>query len=183
VGLLGTSKPAPKDEAAIAEAYRRYGHALHRRVLGLVGNPEDARELVQEVFCQFWRRREFFEGKSSMFTYLYRIATNLAIDRLRRKRTAGAQVELDETGHAAPAGAPDRSVAAAMELAELTCGLDDETLTIAVMANVDGLTQDEIAEALQLSRRTVGKRLKRFESHTRTRADIVHSRAPRIATE
>ena len=49
-------------------------------------------------------------------------------------------------------------------------GLDDETLAVAVMSHVDGLTQDEIAAALSLSRRTIGKRLKRFMEHTRARA-------------
>ena len=41
------------DEAAIAALYERYGHALFRRCLTLVSNPEDARELTQEVFLQF----------------------------------------------------------------------------------------------------------------------------------
>src|SRR5439155_1668838 len=102
------------------------------------------------------------------FTYLYRIATNLSIDRLRRRRTAGVQVPFDGAGVRAqgdPAGRPD----ALSELARLTEGLDEETLTVAVMSHVDGLTQEEIAAALDLSRRTVGKRLKRFLKHTRGR--------------
>ena len=162
--------PAAIDEAAIAAAYERHGHALFRRCLGLVGNEDDARELLQEVFCQFWRGREKFEGRSSTFTYLYRIATNLSIDKLRRRKTAGHQQELDEGRSASPNGTPERRTAAVTELAELTDGLDEETVMIAVMSHVDGLTQDEIAEALSLSRRTIGKRLKNFMAHTRKRA-------------
>ena len=163
-------------EAEIAELYARHGHALYRRCLTLVGSEEDARELLQEVFCQFWRGRERFEGRSAAFTYLYRIATNLSIDRLRRRRTAGHQEELDERrGDGLPTrgdapGSPERRTAAAAELAELTAGLDDETLAVAVMSHIDGMTQDEIAAALGLSRRTIGKRLKRFIEHTRARA-------------
>lgn len=157
----------------IAELYRRYGHALYRRALSLVGNAEDAREIMQEVFCQFVRGQARFAGRSSPFTYLYRIATNLAIDALRRRSTRGETVMIEE--RQVQAEGRDRSpvsIAAASTLAELTAGLDSETVTIAVLAHVDGLTQDEIATALDLSRRTVGKRLKRFLEHTRARADL-----------
>lgn len=164
------SSAGPIDEAVIAAAYERYGHALYRRCLRLVGNEQDARELLQECFYQFWRRRDRFEGKSSMFTYLYRIATNLAIDRLRRRSTAGHQQELEEAKRPSANGGPERQTIASAELAALTEGLDEETVTIAVMSHVDGLTQDEIAETLGLSRRTIGKRLKRFLTHTRGRA-------------
>ncbi len=160
------------DEAAVAKLYQRYGHALFRRCLTLLGSKDDANELLQEVFCQFFRDRGRFEGRSAPFTYLYRIATNLSIDRLRRRRTAGVQVPGDE-GHNLPVReGSERALAAVEELAVLTEGLDEETLTVAVMSHVDGLTQDEIAAALDLSRRTIGKRLARFLAHTRARAGL-----------
>jgi DNA-directed RNA polymerase specialized sigma24 family protein len=52
----------------------------------------------------------------------------------------------------------------------LTRGLSDEELTVAVLHHFDGYTQDGIAAALDLSRRTVGKILARFEDHIRKRA-------------
>lgn len=159
------------DEAAIADLYQRYGHALFRRCRQLVSNEDDARELTQEVFFQFWKGRARFEERSSPFTYLYRIATNLSIDKLRRRKTAGVQVEVDRADVAQNGSkSPDRRVLAAQELAELTQGLDEEILTVAVMSHVDGLTQEEIGQALDLSRRTIGKRLKKFINHTRKRA-------------
>lgn len=63
-------------------------------------------------------------------------------------------------------GQPDARMLAASELAALTAGLDDELVTIAVMSMVDGLTQQEIAENLGLSRRTIVKRLKSFKKAT-----------------
>jgi RNA polymerase sigma-70 factor, ECF subfamily len=169
--------PIERDE--VAELYERYGHAIYRRCLTLLGGEPDARELVQETFYQFWKGRDRFEGRSSAFTYLYRIATNLSIDRLRRRTTAGDQVELDETRKASAIGGPDRHAAAMAELAELVKGLDEETLTIAVMAHVDEMTQDEIAESLDLSRRTIGKKLKRFLEHARERAAALGLTPPR----
>jgi RNA polymerase sigma-70 factor, ECF subfamily len=160
------------DEAGVSELYRRYGHALYRRCFTLVRNEADARELLQEVFCQFFKNRGRFLGQSSPFTYLYRIATNLSIDRLRRRTTAGDQRSFEETRGAGATEGPDKVAHAAEELLRLTEGLDEETLTVAVMSHVDGLTQDEIAAALDLSRRTIGKRLARFLAHTRDRAGL-----------
>src|SRR5690242_19485327 len=53
------------DEAAVAELYTRYGHALYRRCLTLLRNEADAHELLQEVFCQFFKNRGRFLGQSS----------------------------------------------------------------------------------------------------------------------
>ncbi len=171
-------------EAQVAELYTRYGHAIFVRCLKLVGNEDEARDLTQETFFQFFRSRGRFEGRSSAFTFLYRIATNVSVDRLRRRKTAGDQLStsvLAETPGSAVAREAERKMALERDpatfdtlgtLARLTSGLDDETLTIAVMSHVDGLTQDEIAEALDLSRRTIGKKLKRFLQHTRERAGI-----------
>ena len=50
------------------------------------------------------------------------------------------------------------------------CGLSEEELTVAVLHHLDGYTQDGIAESLDLSRRTVGKILQRFEEHVKKRA-------------
>ena len=66
--------------------------------------------------------------------------------------------------------AADR-ITAASELAVLLEGLDEEVVTIAVMSHVDGLTQDEIAESIGLSRRTIVKRLQKFKEHAKRRGE------------
>lgn len=161
-------------QADVARLYERYGHALYHRCLRLVGNEDEARELLQEAFCQLWRDRARFEGRSSLFTYLYRIATNLSIDRLRRRTTAGTHYPFDETRDRGAASAgPEETVMVLGELAALTEGMDSETLAIGVLSHVDGFTQEEIADALDLSRRTIGKRLKRFTAFTEKRRTIL----------
>jgi len=160
-------------ETEIAALYQKYGHALFKRCLRLVGNQEDARELMQECFCQFYAGRERFKGESSPFTFLYRIATNLSIDRLRRRTTAGVKVALEDAPALRdPGRAQSDQVQTIQELAMLTEGMDEETLTIAVMSHVDGMTQDEIAEALDLSRKTIGKKLQRFSDVAQSRAGV-----------
>ena len=154
------------DRKQVSELYERYGHALYRRCLGLIGNEEEARELLQETFCQFWRDRSKFEGRSSVFTYLYRIATNLSIDRLRRRSTAGIHYEYDELRDSSPSGEGAEGMVMALdELAALTQGLEPDALTVGVLIYVDGYTQEEVSQSLDVSRRTVGKRLKKFRKH------------------
>ncbi len=158
---------SPHDD--IAALYQRYGHALFRRAQKLLNNAAEAEEVMQETFAQYWAARDRFDGRSSLFTYLYRITTNLAIDRVRRRRTAGVQVDASEWEPVDHAASPEARAAAIETLAVLTRGLEEETLMIAVMAHVDGMTQEEIAEATGLSRRTIGTRLEDFLVHTRKR--------------
>lgn len=160
-------------ESDIAALYVQYGHAIYKRCLRLVSSPDDARELMQETFFQFFSGRERFLGKSSPFTFLYRIATNLSIDKLRRRTTAGPRTNLDDEPTLKSEGkSPEQRTQALEEIKVLTEGLDEETLTIAVMSHVDGLTQEEIAETLGLSRKTIGKKLQRFMDVTRDRAGV-----------
>ena len=155
-------------KAEIALAYARYGQPLFKRARSLLGNDEDAHEIVQEIFCIFWRDRKKFRGESSVFTFLYRMTTNRSIDLIRRRARRGTPAILDEQ----KVGGPGKSSVDTLdELAFLTEGLDEETLTVAVLAHVDGLTQDEIAESIGRSRRTIGKKLKAFVAHTQKRKE------------
>ena len=177
---MGTCPPAhimtalpslTADEHEIATLYTRYGPALFRRCLSLIHDEQDAHELVQEAFCQFLSARSRFRGQSSAFTFIYRIATNISIDRLRRAKARGQVLPLEQVVE--PSGSKDGDEPrrmAADELAMLTAGLDEDVVAIAVLHHVDGMTQDEIAEALDLSRRTVGKRLKLFSAHAQASA-------------
>jgi DNA-directed RNA polymerase specialized sigma24 family protein len=102
------------------------------------------------------------------FAVLYRIATNASIDRLRRRKTA-SEDELHAESYAGTGDEP-RRIDSLHDLAVLTKGLSEEELTVAVLHHLDGYTQEGIAASLDLSRRTVGKILGRFEEHVKKRA-------------
>jgi RNA polymerase sigma-70 factor (ECF subfamily) len=152
----------------VAELYRRHAPALHRRCASIVNNPDDARDLVQETFARYLAAKGRLDG-ASPFAVLYRIATNASIDRLRRKKTR-SEDELDASAHVGDLGSEPRRIDDAHDLAVLTKGLSEEELTVAVLHHLDGYTQDGIAASLDLSRRTVGKILNRFEDHVKKRA-------------
>lgn len=161
------------DDAELTELYKRHAPALHRRCLSIVGNRDEARDLVQEAFARYLSVRDSWRDRASPFAVLYRIATNAAIDRLRRRQTAtAAEDALAAPAHGGETQRPDRPdrFDHLHDLAVLTRGLSEEELTVAVLHHFDGYTQDGIAAALDLSRRTVGKILARFEDHIRKRA-------------
>ena len=157
------------DDGEVAELYKRHAPALHRRCTSIVGNPDDARDLVQETFARYIAARASWRDRAAPFTVLYRIATNASIDRLRRRKTA-SEDELDADSHRGDLGGEPGRIDNRHDLAILTRGLSEEELTVAVLHHLDGYTQDGIAASLDLSRRTVGKILARFEDHVRKRA-------------
>jgi len=160
---------------SVADLYRRHAPALQRRCTSIVGNPDDARDLVQETFARYLAAGERF-ADATPFAVLYRIATNAAIDRLRRKKTASEdELPTDAavsplTGAGGDASNTARRVDALHDLVFLSRGLSEDEVTVAVLHHLDGYTQDGIAESLDLSRRTVGKMLAKFEDHLKKRA-------------
>jgi RNA polymerase sigma-70 factor (ECF subfamily) len=67
-----------------AEQVEKYRHELRVHCYRMLGSYDDAEEMVQETFLRAWRRRHDFEGRSSLRSWLYRIATNACIDDVRR---------------------------------------------------------------------------------------------------
>jgi len=98
--------------------------ATHRSVYGLVlrivGNPDDASEVTQDVYLRAWRGLRNFRGDSELSTWLYRIAANTAFSHVRRRARAGVPTDpenmpdvpaADETEHQADADLMDRALA------------------------------------------------------------------------
>jgi RNA polymerase sigma-70 factor (ECF subfamily) len=84
--LLLVQRCAQDEPAAMREIVRRYQPRLFRYLSPLLGTQEDAEEAVLDVFLRVWRDADRFERRSSFSTWIYRIATNIAYDRLRRRK-------------------------------------------------------------------------------------------------
>jgi RNA polymerase sigma-70 factor (ECF subfamily) len=75
-----------RDEQAFEALFERYGAPIHRHLARYVRHAAAAQDLVQEVFLRVWTRAEQWDGRGSFKGWLYRIATNLALNHLRSVR-------------------------------------------------------------------------------------------------
>jgi RNA polymerase sigma-70 factor (ECF subfamily) len=157
-------------------AFRRLVERHQRRAfvlaLGLVRDENDARELVQEAFLRVYRGLASFEGSSSFFTWLYRIVTNLAIDLMRKPGRQNAELADDagaddESGELPLVsridGADPLDVMRRREIAtRIQAALDalpPYHRGVILMREVDGLSYDEMAQAMGVSKGTIMSRL------------------------
>ena len=83
--------------AAFGELIRRYQDRLYNTVLRLVGNNEDALDVIQETFLNAYKSLDNFKGDAEFFTWLYRIAYNTAIS-LRRKQKVALRIDSGRNG-------------------------------------------------------------------------------------
>ena len=73
------------DESAFADLAQRHRRELHVHCYRMLASFDDAEDAVQETFLRAWRSRDTFEGGSLFRAWLYRIATNVCLDVIRRK--------------------------------------------------------------------------------------------------
>jgi RNA polymerase sigma factor (sigma-70 family) len=150
--------------AELEALYRSYGPLVRRRARGILGDDLEAQDAVQEVFVRVLRSAGEFRGQSQPSTWLYRIATNLCLNRVRDGRRRREHLDRfgEEVHHATPAAAPSADTRATLR--RVLAEVPQELAEIAIYYWVDEMDQAEIAEILGLSRRTVGNRLERFRA-------------------
>jgi RNA polymerase sigma-70 factor (ECF subfamily) len=151
------------NQEEISSLYLRLGPLIYRRCLRLLGDVESARDATQEVFVRTLRHADELRDDRGCLPWLYRVATNYCLNHLRD----GGRVELRDPNEVPEAEvafhAADSSLLARERLLGLLRELDEVEGSIVVYAFMDGMTQDEIARVLGLSRRTVNKKLGRFQ--------------------
>jgi RNA polymerase sigma-70 factor (ECF subfamily) len=161
------------DVDAFAELVRRYEHRIRVVLLRLLDDERDAEEATQDCFVQAWRNLHRFRGDAAVFTWLYRIAVNEALARLRRKRlpTTGIE-EVPERIRAATGSTPDpQDTAEAGELEAFLAGriqaLDPKYRAPLVLRDVIGLSNQEVADILELSLAAAKSRIHRARMQIR----------------
>ena len=167
---LARQKEAEEDRALI-ERHQRRAFAI---AMALVRDENDARELVQDAFLRVYKGLANFQGGSSFFTWLYRIITNLSIDLIRKPSHKNAdldesRLDVEEDQDAAfpflsrVEGADPLDAVRRREIgARLQTALDalpSYHRGVIVMREVEGLSYEEMAQAMGVSKGTIMSRL------------------------
>ncbi len=156
------------DVDAYADFVRRFERRVRTVLFRILDDARDVEEATQDTFVQAWRHLDRFRGDAAPFTWLYRIATNEALQRRRRARVETVEFSDEHTP------ADDRS----FEDGELRTLLVEEIRalpldyrTALVLRDLEGLSNEEVAEALGVSLAAAKSRVHRARMTLRARLD------------
>ena len=152
---------------AFGRLVTKYQDRLYNALVHVVGSTEEARDVVQDAFVQAMLKLESFHRSSAFYTWLYRIAFNLAVSRHRKARP---MVSVERTRELTGADIPSRDPAPteqlerqerAVQVQAALATLDEEFRSVLVLREIEGYRYDTIAEILDLPIGTVRSRLHR----------------------
>ena len=161
------------DRAEFARLVEAYSGVIYRLALKMLKDPQDAEDILQETFLKAYRHLSGFDGRSSLSTWLYRIATNEALMLLRKRKLV--TVPIDE-----PAD-DNEPLEAPVQIVDWCCLPEDELMSsearrrmdnavqaltpalraVFVLRDLQGLSTQETADVLGLSEEAVKTRLSR----------------------
>ena len=164
VGALRLVARGVSQQVKVAQLYRQYGGVIYSRCRRLLKDDSLAEDATQEVFVRVQRHIESAPDDTAALAWIYRISTNFCLNLIRdRSKQAEPTDELPEAPSEHPEiGLVDRQLA--MKLIER---VPEQLRAPAVLYFLDGMEQEQIAESLQISRRTVINRLQEFAERSR----------------
>jgi RNA polymerase sigma-70 factor (ECF subfamily) len=158
------------DNRAFKELVRRYEPAVAATVIGMLGNCAEAEDVGQETFIRFYRALGSFRGESSVRTYLTRIAINLSLNeikRRKRKRLLFSRKSVEEFHDIADPKTRTEEAVDPEIVQRAVQALDDDFRAVVVLRLIDGYSTAETAEILGIPLGTVLSRLSRAQRKLR----------------
>jgi len=176
------------DTEAFRTIVERYQERVYNVAFQMTGSHEDSLDLAQDSFLRVFRALSSFKGDSSLGTWIHRIAHNIVIDELRKRRRRPVvamstdTVVITEDGEhmlewSAPMDeAPEEQLLRAEKKREIEQALQrisPEHRSVLVMRDIEGLTYEEVAEVLGLNVGTVKSRLNRARLALREKLKVM----------
>ena len=177
------------DHDAFGVLVTRYQERVYRLALRILRDEEQARDAAQDAFLKAYRALRRFEGRSSFYTWLYRLVFNLCLD-MRRRDRSNRHVEWDEERFTAEMAStlppalepgPERALERAELRRDLSAAIDrlpDDARQTLLLREVDGLQYAEIAETMGIPKGTVMSRL--YYARRRVKASLLELRADEV---
>ena len=170
------------DRAEFARVVEAHSEKIYRLALKILGDDQDAEDVLQETFLKAYRGFEDFQGKSKISTWLYRIATNQALMLIRGREEPPTSIEAEKINDQGETYAP-------LNLTDWCCLPEDEYLSAEAIAyldravdqlpeamkvtfllrDIEGLSTAETAQVLEISQSAVKTRLSRARMRLRER--------------
>jgi len=156
-----------------ARLVETYYEMIYNLAFRMLNDPQDAEDILQETFLKAYRHLKSFDGRSSLSTWLYRIATNEALMFLRRRRMETVSIDESketDTGEQEPLQIVDWcclpeeelvSAEAQAHLDEAVTRLSPNLRVVFVLRDIQGLSTHEVGEVLNLTETAVKTRLSR----------------------
>jgi len=162
------------DRWALEELVRRTHRSAYTCALRLVGNPDDAADVTQDVYLRVVRKLSSFRHEASFTTWLNRVTTNVAMSALKRRtrRVAveGAIIPPDTRDPSPDPAERAETVALAQRLERLIAELPQGQRQVLVLRDLYGQSTDEVADAMGLTPGAVKVRL--FRARERLKAEL-----------
>lgn len=161
------------DNGAFGELVRKYQHRLYNTVVPIVGCRTDAEDIVQEAFVRAFVSLRDFRHDCAFYTWLYRLAVNLAINQIRQKEPAVSLDASRESGFCEPVDDEESAEANLMReervpaIAAALAKLNEQQRTILVLREIERFDYATIAKILDLNVGTVRSRLHRARMQMR----------------
>jgi RNA polymerase sigma-70 factor, ECF subfamily len=163
------------DQRAFKLLVERYQRKVYAVALGMLKDKEEARDVSQEAFVKVYKYLDHFKGDSSFYTWLYRITINICIDVVRRKGTAGGDMEVFDESIASDLaqarigalgsrlGTNPQKSALRRELAEkiqeALAVVPEKHRAILLLREVEGMSYEDLSRTLDIPKGTVMSRL------------------------
>jgi RNA polymerase sigma-70 factor (ECF subfamily) len=135
------------DVDAFEELVRRYQSRIYRVALRMLGSRADAQDAVQETFVRAWQALPRFRHESAPSTWLYRIVTRRALDKIARRRTTGTLDEVDLEAGPDPVQATEQQERL-RAVRKAIANLPPEQRAALVLREFEGLSYQEVAHVL-----------------------------------
>ena len=172
------------DSAAMERLILKYQNRIYNVILKICANPDNAAELTQETFVKVIENIEQFQGKSSFYTWAFRIAVNLTLNYCKkqvkiafRSLDAEQDIDSDRAKQQLKDFLNDKScpepaeIAQNRELCQIAMKslmeLDDDQRAVVILRDIEGMNYAQIAEVLDIELGTVRSRLSRARSNLR----------------
>lgn len=154
-----------KEPESLKDIFDKYGERIYKAAYLLVGNREDAEDLCQDVFCEYFKAPSAFKGRSSVFSWLYRIMLNLHYQRLRKKYKHQSVIEnqkllneeIHDMLHIDIAGIDKEE--SLNKVWHAITGLPDIYKSVVMLKYIHGLSYEDMAGVLDCPVGTIRSRL------------------------